>query len=590
MYDTNAFLNTATHGGSVYMHTVRAAYDNIGVPCYLSLDLANGHTRTFRVCLPQPSSQEEAQFIRDYFYARIYNILSILGGVGMRVYPGERAFARELAESLPRVFGIGLAKEARQGYAKCVNVADRMNRALGAPAFSFQISEGEAPDLGPVGDCPPGDIVQDLRTAAGKAMDGLFCGIDIGGTDIKLVGVRNGKIHHIKEYDWNPAGFPTIDPILQTVCLLVGASRALLSMPEHPSEAQRLLAGRILDKGTPIQELGTALAAFEASLGKIAPLQGIGVSFPDVVVRDRIVGGETHKTKGVREHAADYEREFARLTRLDLELGKLCAPEGKVHITNDGHISAYTAAVELAHSPQWEMVRDGIFAHSLGTELGTGWIDASGKVPEFPLEVYNCIIDLGNFPAKALPAQDVRSINNFNTGLSGTLQRYAGQSGAFRLAEAYYRAHAPQAYQRLLELGLLRWETPERLTVAVEPKDMRKAFLEHLMGQAEAGMPQAEEIFRTIGEYLAATWLETETVLAPAAKSRVLFGRFVKRNRCFQLMQEGAKRICPQLQLIAADDELAFTPLMQQLRAHPNYSVAQFGQAVGAVYFAAAML
>ena len=87
MYDTNAFLNTATHGGSVYMHTVRAAYDNIGVPCYLSLDLANGHTRTFRVCLPQPSSQEEAQFIRDYFYARIYNILSILGGVGMRVYP-----------------------------------------------------------------------------------------------------------------------------------------------------------------------------------------------------------------------------------------------------------------------------------------------------------------------------------------------------------------------------------------------------------------------------------------------------------------------------------------------------------------------
>lgn len=307
-------------------------------------------------------------------------------------------------------------------------------------------------------------------------------------------------------------------------------------------------------------------------------------------MRNRIVGGETHKTKGVREHAADYEREFARLTRLDLELGKLCAPNGRVHITNDGHISAYTAAVELAHSPQWEMVRDGMFAHSLGTELGTGWIDASGKVPEFPLEVYNCIIDLGNFPAKALPAQDVRSINNFNTGLPGTLQRYAGQSGAFRLAEAYYRAHAPQAYQRLLELGLMRWETPERLAAVVGPKDMRKAFLEHLTGQAEAGMPQAEEIFRTIGEYLAATWLETETVLAPAAKSRVLFGRFVKRNRCFELMREGAKRVYPQLQLIAADDELAFTPLMQQLRAHPSYSVAQFGQAVGAVYFAAAIL
>ena len=33
MYDTNAFLNTATHGGSLYIHTVRGAYDNIGVPC-----------------------------------------------------------------------------------------------------------------------------------------------------------------------------------------------------------------------------------------------------------------------------------------------------------------------------------------------------------------------------------------------------------------------------------------------------------------------------------------------------------------------------------------------------------------------------
>lgn len=590
MNDTSAFLNTATQGGSVFMHTVRAAYDTIGAPCYLSLDMANGHTRTFRVCLPQPGSREEAQFIRDYFYARIYNILSILGGVRMGIYPGESGFARELAAALPAAFGIGQAKEARTGYAKCVNVADRMNRALGAPAFSFQIVEGKAPALSPAQDRGSGDILRDLRAAAEKAMDGLFCGIDIGGTDIKLVGVRNGRIHHIKEYDWNPAGFASIDPILQTVCLFVRASRALLSMPAHPSEAQRLLAARILDKETPIQALEAALTALEAGLAELTPLQGIGVSFPDVVVRNRIVGGETHKTKGVREHAADYEREFARLTRLDLELGKLCAPNGRVHITNDGHISAYTAAVELAHSPQWEMVRDGMFAHSLGTELGTGWIDASGKVPEFPLEVYNCIIDLGNFPAKALPAQDVRSINNFNTGLPGTLQRYAGQSGAFRLAEAYYRAHAPQAYQRLLELGLMRWETPERLAAVVGPKDMRKAFLEHLTGQAEAGMPQAEEIFRTIGEYLAATWLETETVLAPAAKSRVLFGRFVKRNRCFELMREGAKRVYPQLQLIAADDELAFTPLMQQLRAHPSYSVAQFGQAVGAVYFAAAIL
>jgi hypothetical protein len=37
-----------------------------------------------------------------------------------------------------------------------------------------------------------------------------------------------------------------------------------------------------------------------------------------------------------------------------------------------------------------------VFAHTLGTELGTGWIDETGAIPQIPLEVYNCVIDLGN--------------------------------------------------------------------------------------------------------------------------------------------------------------------------------------------------
>jgi hypothetical protein len=253
-------------------------------------------------------------------------------------------------------------------------------------------------------------------------------------------------------------------------------------------------------------------------------------------------------------------------------------------------MAAYTAAVEIAHSPNEKDVRFGIFAHTLGTELGTGWIDEAGKVPEYPLEVYNCIIDLGNESAKAYSSNDVRSLNNFNTGLAGTLQKYTSQSGAFRLAEQYYRLNAPALYEELFQKGLVTQKGTDGIVPTVEPVDMRKKFLEHLMAQAEQGIPEAERIFRQIGEYLAVTWLETEEVLHPAAKPRVLYGRFVKRQRCFELMWEGARRVLPGIVLAAANDELAYTPLMCALRDDPTYSVAQFGQAAGAIYFAASVL
>ncbi len=78
-------------------------------------------------------------------------------------------------------------------------------------------------------------------------------------------------------------------------------------------------------------------------------------------------------------------------------------------------------------------------------------------------------------------------------------------------------------------------------------------------------------------------------MLHPKTKSRVLFGRFVKRKRCFELMQEGASRRLA-VRLTAGDGNLAFTPLMLDLNADPAHTVAQFGQAVGAAYFAASVL
>lgn len=591
MATTRAYIQKAKNGESVYLFEVKRLFDDEGAPVKCVLSLSGGGEREFLIGLPEPQDQDEASFIRSYFYARIYNILSMLGGRCMTVYAPEKGFAYDLAASLEQVFGVHVPRAQRSGYAKSLNVTDRINLALGAEPFAFSVVQGGTTLSGIREEqvaCD--DITAAFRRAVEKSAKGLICGMDVGGTDIKLVGAKHGHIDHIKEYDWFPAAFTNVDRIVDTVMLMARLSRALLSLEgEVPAEISEIRRA-VLRREASVEEIAQGVAKLEVYIGSVTPLDAVGLSFPDVVIRDKIVGGETYKTKGVREHSPDYESEFRRLTALNDKLGTLCREGGAVHITNDGPMAAYTAAVELAHSIFADGVRAGIFAHTLGTELGTGWIDEAGGVPEVPLEVYNCIIDLGNEPAKAYPSADVRSLNNFNTGIAGTLQKYTSQSGAFRLAEEYYRKSAPMLYNELFQKGFITRESEHFMIPTVAPVDLRKKFLEHLMAQAENGVPEAEHIFEQIGEYLAATWRETEDVLHPAAKPRVLYGRFVKRRRCFELMLAGARRVLPGIVLSAADDELAFTPLMCELRDDPVCSVAQFGQAAGAVYFAASAL
>jgi hypothetical protein len=248
-------------------------------------------------------------------------------------------------------------------------------------------------------------------------------------------------------------------------------------------------------------------------------------------------------------------------------------------------MAAFTAAVETAAADP-SAVERGVFAHTLGTELGTGWVTEAGAIPDIPLEVYNCIIDLGSYPERRHEPDDVRSVNNFNTHLPGTLQKYTSQSGVFRLAAKYLPEQSPRLYRELLERGFLV-EEGASLRVPTAPRDQRKPFLEFLMRVPErGGDPAVDRIFRELGEFLAVAWEETEFILAPAARERILFGRLVKHRPCFALMVEGARRLAPELTLGVADDELANTPFMKALKERPGYTVAQFAQAIGAIHYA----
>ena len=584
--ELQTFLQKAARGENVYLSDVRRAFSKAESRIVCQLSLVIGGDKRWEIRVPAVEAADELRFVREYFYATLYNILSTFGGTRMTLsIASEDGFARSLCDTLDDVFQVNSPKSARRGYGKCLNVTDRINASQGKPKFSFVVTQDQLPAL-PKEPEQHSDAVSACRDAVQKAGDACICGIDIGGTDIKVVGILGGRIAAVKEYDWFPAEMTHMEQVIEPILLMARVIRAAMSLP-NTAEAEALRE-QMLKKGVSNEAMQSAVDTCRSIYGEPVLLDGIGVCFPDVVIDDQIVGGETYKTRGIRNAAKDYESEFIKLSFLQKMLLEQCKPGGKVHLSNDGSLAAYTAAVELAHSAEAESVVSGVFAHTLGTELGTGWIDETGEIPQIPLEVYNCIIDLGNHPARAYHELDARSVNNFNTGLSGTLQKYCSQSGAYRLALRKFEEKAPARYAELFDKGFLE-KRDGGVFVCQTPSDMRKPLLEHLMRLASEGDATAAEIFREIGEFLAVTFEETEWMLAPKSRARILFGRFVKHKRCFDLMQEGAAAR-NDVRFVAGDGTLAFTPVMLELKSDPVHTVAQFGQAVGAAYFAASQL
>ncbi len=571
------------------------------------LDVDGTASRRFDLKVPRLEKLDaaEREFAESYIHAEIYNILSSLGGKSMTVYadPRHRALAETLGR-LPDLFGIGRNRADRRGYGRAVNVIDRMIGAMlpGAAPFSFRFGDIADAPVPPVPPKPRVDVVGLFRSRTEHLGDRAFVGMDVGGTDIKAVLVVDGRVIDYKEYDWFPAGFLRSRQLVDPICLIVRLMQArwwLETLDDEDGRRQELfrLMAKALDKRTGEAEMSSLLARLEAEgldaegLDMGLRFDGIGLCFPDVVVRNKIVGGEVYKTRGIRNNPEiDYESDFAELTDLDLRLKAWVRPGGVVRIINDGPMASFTAAVEIAASPGAEEVARGVFAHTLGTELGTGWVTESGEIPDIPLEVYNFIIDLGSWPERAFEPDDLRSVNNFNTGLPGTLQKYCSQSGLFRLALKYFPTERPDLWRELQEKRFVERRTSgkeEGWYVPTDPVDQRKAFVEHMMMLADRENDEVNcRIWREVGISLAVTILETRRILDPGSDGCFLFGRLVKNPTCFDLLWEGARSVDPGIRLAVAGSGMANTPLMKQLEAHPDFTVAQFAQAIGAVYFA----
>jgi len=587
----NDFIERARQDVPVYLTEVRRDFlAGEGADLVLELKKFDGAIR--RICLRLPLADmqtgEQLQFAKEYFFAEVYNILSSLGGAALTIYAvSADGKLTSLFEELIAAFGIGRSRRERRAYGRSVNVIERMldSQNAGAP-FAVHVVPGVAPES-PERRADGEAFAARFARAFAGIEEKTLCGVDIGGTDIKLSVSVNGKLCYLKEYDWFPTLFTRADQLIAPVCLLARLLRARVSCDLTEVDAA-IIAGldEAINAHLPDDAMEQAIVNAEQALGEnVRGFDAIGLCFPDVVIKDKIVGGEVHKTRGIRENPdIDYEQEFKKLMHLNDILAAYCVPGGKVSMTNDGPMAAFTAAMEMLAAGRSGELRQGRFAHTLGTDLGTGWVDETGKIPEIPLEAYNFIIDLGSLRGREYHPDDLRSVNNFNTRLPGTVQKYMGQSGVFRLAIKASQAGDGKLYSELLDKGFIE-ERDGGVFVILEPKDMRKPLLEYLMALCQAGDPLMREVFLEIGRATGITISETDHILAPATRERVLYGRLVKLPCCFELIKRGCAEIDDTFLLSVADEQNAFTSLMLQLKDHPVYTVAQFAQSVGAIYY-----
>ncbi len=597
------FIEAAELGRPVFVTDVRRALQAESDTLVEGiLVLPDGEsTRRFSVALPDPGELDDRgrELVLDYLTAEIYNHLATLGGYSLTLcFDRGRSRVAELVAQVVEAFQIDRPRAERTEYGRIVNMLDRINEALhphlepDERRFTIDLCDLDkcTPPLASVTfSAQPSGVFREVTSGLS---DSIICGLDIGGTDVKGALEVDGRLVALKEYDWNPASYADVEQIIIPIVTIARLLRARAAL-EAPAGLDAATSDRLskavaaaLDPHATVESMERAADDVETALGeRLRSFDAIGLCFPDVVIRNRIVGGEVPKTRGMRRNTQrDFEEQFAKLSALDAELRTLCRAGGVVMNTNDGPMAAFTAAVELAASATPDLCAHGVFAHSLGTDLGTGLVCADGTIPEIPLEVYNLILDLGSDSARDFPPEDLRSLANTNSGISGTPQKLASQAGTFRLADAALCESRPDLVEEIERRGFVVEEGARLMRrVPESPVDMRKPYLAYLMGLAETS-EEVAEVFRTIGEYMAVVYAETEYLLGTGLRQRFLFGRFVKVARCFELIKEGAARR-EAVELIAADSEMAYTPLMKELDGDPHYTVAQFGQAVGAIYF-----
>lgn len=273
------FVEIAKQDETVYISDVENSFNKLvdKTQVYIVLDLIDrGVHKDFSFYLP--SEFGEVEFVEDYFFGKIYNILSTLGGTNMSIYYDmSNDCVDKLVKKLDVIFGISFNKKQRKGYARAINVTDRMIEALFGGKFYF--SHFDIKDK-------PSSINKKKNTtpklkykAVVDGLNGLMCGIDIGGTDIKLALSIDNDIICFKEYDWYPASHDVIAKTIDPILLLVRLFSVKATFAKYGGEKSvALMLERALAKDAQLCEIKKCVdKCEEIYLGKLELFDGIGM-------------------------------------------------------------------------------------------------------------------------------------------------------------------------------------------------------------------------------------------------------------------------------------------------------------------------
>ena len=288
------YLEAAKRGEPVWLGDLRRSFQALPENRRMLLRLIglDGLSHEWELYVPEWHNEEEVAFVKEYLAACVFNLLSSFSGRELCfVYEESEEDIAAMIGEVEGLFQLDAAQ--RSGYGKVISISDRLCRAKDAEPFHFSTASFPQNRLPAAEEkeCN-NDLGDRLRTLTDAAKDKFCCGIDVGGTDIKAAVSLNGRLLFTREYDWNPASYKTAEEIIQPILLLARLLR--LGSCCSPEE----LPPRNADLSQIEQAVLTGEALHRDSL---RAFDSIGLSFPDVVIQDRILGGETPKTQGLRK-------------------------------------------------------------------------------------------------------------------------------------------------------------------------------------------------------------------------------------------------------------------------------------------------
>ena len=390
------------------------------------LELVIGGERHWEIRVPAAKNAAEAAFVKEYCYASFYNLISTFGGKRMRLYVSPMdSFSAELCGTLDDVFQVHRPKRERRGYGKCLNVTDRINAAMGEEPFSFQIVLG--PYAGLNQPQPTADALATFRSTVVKARTATLCGIDVGGTDIKVVGIRDGMNRCGQGIRLVSGGNDSsMEQIIEPILLMERViARTAMSLPDT-AEAERTAKSEMLQKRRFIERSDAIAPRMPFAARHIGePLligrhwrlfSGCGDRRPDRRRRDAI-----KREESARIRRRTTKAEFSKLSGAQTNCcWKQCRPDGKVHLSQRRRARGlYGGGGAGAFGAGKKRAQTACLRIRWGRSSARAGSTKPARFRRFRLRSTTASIDLGNHPGARLSmSMDVRSVNNFNTGLA----------------------------------------------------------------------------------------------------------------------------------------------------------------------------